>query len=62
MRDDFIDDLDDIMGQDSNGDLFPVQLPMVDSGRVFKEDGERDIKDMKPIASTKLTAESVEGL
>ncbi|XP_071521656.1 uncharacterized protein Polr3D isoform X2 [Panulirus ornatus] len=61
LRDDFIDDLDDIMGQDSNGDLFPVQLPMVDAGRVFKEeDGERDVKDIKPIACTKLNAENVE--
>jgi hypothetical protein len=31
LRDDFIDDL-------STGSLVPVQLPMLDTGKVFKED------------------------
>ncbi|KAK8728754.1 hypothetical protein OTU49_009131 [Cherax quadricarinatus] len=60
LRDDFIDDPDDVIGRDSNGDLFPVQLPMVDTGRVFKEEDEgKDVKNMKPNVSTNLTVEGI---
>ncbi|KAK7023404.1 DNA-directed RNA polymerase III subunit RPC4 [Halocaridina rubra] len=49
LRDDFIDDLDDVIGKEGSGDLLPVQLPMVDTGRGFKEEGPEDIKDKKGI-------------
>ncbi|XP_045594761.1 DNA-directed RNA polymerase III subunit RPC4 [Procambarus clarkii] len=60
LRDDFIDDPDDVIGRDGNGDLFPVQLPMVDTGRVFKEEDEgKDVKEFKHDASADLIVDGI---
>lgn len=48
LRDNFIDDPSDLLERDSDEDLFPVQLPMVDTGRGFKEeDANQDVKIKK---------------
>ncbi|XP_047478750.1 DNA-directed RNA polymerase III subunit RPC4-like [Penaeus chinensis] len=48
LRDNFIDDPSDLSERDSDEDLFPVQLPMVDTGRGFKEeDVDHDVKIKK---------------
>ncbi|XP_042871302.1 DNA-directed RNA polymerase III subunit RPC4-like isoform X2 [Penaeus japonicus] len=49
LRDNFIDDPNELSERDSDEDLFPVQLPMVDTGRGFKEeDLDQDVKVKKP--------------
>ncbi|XP_042208052.1 DNA-directed RNA polymerase III subunit RPC4-like isoform X2 [Homarus americanus] len=55
LRDDFIDDLEDVIGRDNDGDLFPVQLPMVDTGLVFKEEDGKDTTEVKPKMSPNLS-------
>ncbi|XP_066984389.1 DNA-directed RNA polymerase III subunit RPC4 isoform X3 [Macrobrachium rosenbergii] len=46
LRDDFIDDLEDVIGRDGR-EFLPVQLPMVDTGRGFKEEGQEESEEMK---------------
>lgn len=60
LRDNFIDDPSDLSERDSDEDLFPVQLPMVDTGRGFKEedvDHDVKIKKTEPI----ITPDGTEG-
>lgn len=56
LRDDFIDDPDDMMGQPGDEDLYPVQLPLINCARGFKEEG-----DAKGVAGLDPTLNKVEG-
>lgn len=50
LRDDFIDDSDDGLGQfGDDDDLLPVQLPMVNTGRGFKEEEDKELKPHIPV-------------
>ncbi|XP_063845811.1 DNA-directed RNA polymerase III subunit RPC4-like [Scylla paramamosain] len=55
LRDDFIDDPDDTIGQPGDEDLYPVQLPLVNCARGFKEEG-----DAKDVAGLDTTLNKVE--